>query len=101
MAASGADAQAGESAVIIDFNSRLATRVSEFQGNNTGVMLAVSSVLWGMAFTFVAQVNTWLWDSWTAFTTVLNDPTAYGFVDNTSYGNTGDFWGYVFEFANH
>lgn len=39
------------------------------------------------------QVQTWLWDSNAAFTTVLNDPTAYGFVDNTSYGNTGDFWG--------
>ena len=40
------------------------------------------------------QVKTWLWDSNAAFTKVLDNPTAYGFVDNTSYGdNTNDFWG--------
>ena len=39
-------------------------------------------------------MKTWLWDSNAAFTKVLDDPTAYGFVDNTSYGdNTNDFWG--------
>ena len=39
------------------------------------------------------QVKTWLWDSNTAFTTVLDNPTAYGFVDAVSYGGTNDFWG--------
>ncbi|KAJ3546050.1 hypothetical protein NM688_g5554 [Phlebia brevispora] len=74
MLAEAASAQALEKSVIADFNSKLADRVSWFQGNNTGV-------------------ETWLWDSNAAFTTVLNDPQAYGFVDATSYGNTGDFWG--------
>ena len=39
------------------------------------------------------QVKTWLWDSNAAFTTVLDNPTAYGFVDAVSYGGTNDFWG--------
>lgn len=39
------------------------------------------------------QVQTYFWDSNTAFSIVLDDPQAYGFVDNTSYGNPGDFWG--------
>ena len=42
---------------------------------------------------YALKVATWLWDSNAAFTLVLDDPTAFGFVDNTSYGNTGDFWG--------
>lgn len=41
------------------------------------------------------QVTTQVWDSNAAFTTVLDDPQAFGFVDAVSYGNTGDFWGYV------
>ncbi|OBZ69541.1 hypothetical protein A0H81_10141 [Grifola frondosa] len=74
MIAQGASAQAAEKTVIDDFNSKLATRVSSLQSQNSGV-------------------QTWLWDSNAAFTTVLNNPTAYGFIDNTSYGGTGDFWG--------
>ncbi|KAJ7777694.1 hypothetical protein DFH07DRAFT_731107 [Mycena maculata] len=58
---------------IADYNTKLATTVSSFKANNTGV-------------------TTWLWDAHTVFTTILNDPTAYGFVDPVSYGNTGDFW---------
>ena len=37
--------------------------------------------------------QTWIWDSNSVFSMILDDPTAYGFVDATSYGNTGDFWG--------
>lgn len=43
------------------------------------------------------QVTTKIWDSNTAFTAVLNSPQTYGFVDATSFGNLGDFWGYVYE----
>jgi hypothetical protein len=39
------------------------------------------------------QVTTWIWDSNAAFTTILNSPTQFGFVDAVSFGNTGDFWG--------
>ncbi|KLO09714.1 hypothetical protein SCHPADRAFT_907541 [Schizopora paradoxa] len=74
MVSQGAAAQASEASVIADFNTRLASRVTQFGVNNT-------------------DVTTWLWDSNAAFTKVLNDPTTYGFIDNTSYGNTGDFWG--------
>lgn len=42
------------------------------------------------------QVITQVWDSNAAFTTVLDDPQAFGFVDAVSYGNAGDFWGYAF-----
>ncbi|KAJ6522340.1 hypothetical protein DFH09DRAFT_1330623 [Mycena vulgaris] len=70
----GAAAQAQLKSVINDFNTRLATRVSSFKANNTGV-------------------TTWLWDSNSAFTTILSAPTQFGFVDAVSFGNTGDFWG--------
>ncbi|KAM5544881.1 hypothetical protein V8D89_001779 [Ganoderma adspersum] len=75
MLAQSADAQALEKTVITGYNSKLAARAQSFAAANAGV-------------------KTWLWDSNAAFTTVLDDPTAYGFVDNTSYGdNTNDFWG--------
>jgi phospholipase/lecithinase/hemolysin len=74
MTAQGAAACASEKAVIADFNSQLVTYISQFKANNTGV-------------------TTYLFDANTLFNTVLDNATAYGFVDNTSYGNTGDFWG--------
>ncbi|KAI5122325.1 hypothetical protein M0805_002492 [Coniferiporia weirii] len=74
MLAEDASAQALEKTVIAGFNSKLAGRVTQLKANNTGV-------------------STWLWDSNAAFTQVLDDPTAFGFIDATSYGGTGDFWG--------
>ncbi|PSR93970.1 hypothetical protein PHLCEN_2v4572 [Hermanssonia centrifuga] len=74
MLAQSTSAQATEKSVIAGFNTKLAARAAALETNNTGVA-------------------TWVWDSNTAFTTVLNNPTAYGFVDSVSYGNTGDFWG--------
>jgi len=74
MLSQAASAQALEKTTIADFNSQLSSAITNLKANNSGV-------------------QTWLWDSNAAFTTVLNNPTAYGFVDATSYGNTGDFWG--------
>ncbi|KAJ6480433.1 hypothetical protein C8R45DRAFT_1063218 [Mycena sanguinolenta] len=74
IAAEGTAAQAQLEAVITDFNTRLASRVSSFKASNSGV-------------------TTWLWDSNAVFTTILNSPTAFGFVDAVSFGSTGDFWG--------
>ncbi|RPD57450.1 hypothetical protein L226DRAFT_615111 [Lentinus tigrinus ALCF2SS1-7] len=74
MLAQSADAQALEKTVIAGFNSKLASRVASFKAANSGV-------------------TTWIWDSNAAFTTVLNNPTSYGFVDATSYGGANDFWG--------
>lgn len=91
MLAQDASAQAAEKAMITDYNTKLAMRASQFAQNNTGVSLFRSS--WDRKWADCRQVTTWLWDSNAAFTTVLNDPTAYGFVDAVSYGNTGDFWG--------
>ncbi|KAI0343567.1 hypothetical protein BDW22DRAFT_1344558 [Trametopsis cervina] len=68
----GTSATNAEKTVIAGFNSKLAQRVATLA--STGA-------------------QTWLFDSNAAFTTVLNNPTKYGFVDATSYGNTGDFWG--------
>lgn len=76
MLAQSTSAQSAEKTVIAGFNTKLAAKVASFKASNSGV-------------------STWLWDSNAAFTTVLNSPTTYGFVDATSYGNTGDFWGYV------
>ena len=40
------------------------------------------------------QVQTWLWDSHTAFTEVLDDPHFFGFVNDTAMGCDGtEFWG--------
>ncbi|KAJ6543643.1 hypothetical protein B0H10DRAFT_1371991 [Mycena sp. CBHHK59/15] len=74
MLAQAASAQALEKTVIAGFNTKLAAKIASFKANNTGV-------------------TTWLWDSNAAFTTILNAPTQFGFIDAVSYGNTGDFWG--------
>jgi phospholipase/lecithinase/hemolysin len=61
--------------VISDFNTKLLSRISTFKSSNSGV-------------------KTYVWDAWTAFTQILNNPTAYGFADNTTYGSAPtDFWG--------
>ncbi|KIP09018.1 carbohydrate esterase family 16 protein [Phlebiopsis gigantea 11061_1 CR5-6] len=74
MTAQGTAATSLEASVIAGYNSKLAQRAAALTTNHT-------------------DAKTWLWDSNTAFSIVLDDPTAYGFIDNTSYGNTGDFWG--------
>ena len=74
MLAQSTDAQALEKSVIADYNTKLVARANALKANNAGV-------------------STWVWDSNTVFSTILNSPQAYGFVDSTSYGNTGDFWG--------
>jgi phospholipase/lecithinase/hemolysin len=63
-----------EATVIKNFNTQLAAAVSAFKANHTGV-------------------SVWQYDSNAAFTTILDAPTKYGFVDATSYGQTGSFWG--------
>ncbi|KAJ7105192.1 hypothetical protein C8R44DRAFT_834466 [Mycena epipterygia] len=74
MLAESTTSQALEKTVIAGFNTKLAAKITSFKANNTGV-------------------TTWLWDANTAFTTILNAPTQFGFVDAVSFGNTGDFWG--------
>jgi phospholipase/lecithinase/hemolysin len=81
MTPQGSAATTAEAAVISDFNSQLAAAVAGFKANHSGV-------------------STFLFDAHSAFTVILNDPTKFGFVDNTSYGNAGDFWGYVCSKAN-
>jgi phospholipase/lecithinase/hemolysin len=65
-----------EAAVIADYNAQLAKAVSGFAANHTGA-------------------ETYLFDAHTTFATILADPKKYGFADNTSFGQTNDFWGYV------
>lgn len=74
MLAQPTSSQTLEKSVIADFNTKLAARIAGFKANNTGV-------------------TTWLWDSNSAFTTILDAPTQFGFVDAVSFGSTGDFWG--------
>ncbi|GLB37982.1 putative cellulose-binding GDSL lipase acylhydrolase [Lyophyllum shimeji] len=75
MLSQGSSATAAEKTVITGFNSKLAAKVAAFKAANSGV-------------------STWIWDSNAAFTTILNNPTAYGFVDATCYGSAAnDFWG--------
>ncbi|KAJ7061257.1 hypothetical protein C8F01DRAFT_160319 [Mycena amicta] len=70
----GTAAQALLKSVIADFNTRLATHIASFKAANSGT-------------------TTFLWDSNAAFTTILANPTQFGFVDNTSFGAANDFWG--------
>ncbi|KAF8320237.1 hypothetical protein F5887DRAFT_1117929 [Amanita rubescens] len=60
--------QSREKAFINVYNSRLKTRIDWFSGNHSDVQL-------------------WEWDAHAAFTRILDNPTAYGFKDATSYGN--------------
>ena len=76
MVAQGTSATSLEKSVIAGFNSKLTARVSNLTTTHSGV-------------------KTWLWDSNARFSQILDNPTAFGFVDNSSYGNTGDFWGCV------
>ncbi|KAJ7624134.1 hypothetical protein B0H17DRAFT_963972 [Mycena rosella] len=82
MLAQSAAAQALEKSVIADFNTKLAAKIAAFKAANSGARTCPP-----------ALVTTWLWDANAAFTTILNTPTQYGFVDAVSFGNTGDFWG--------
>ncbi|KAJ7339034.1 hypothetical protein DFH08DRAFT_249397 [Mycena albidolilacea] len=74
MLAQSTASQALEKTVIAGFNTKLVAKIASFKANNTGV-------------------TSWLWDSNAAFTTILNAPTQFGFVDAVGFGNTGDFWG--------
>ncbi|KAI0319266.1 hypothetical protein OF83DRAFT_1055288 [Amylostereum chailletii] len=74
MLAQSTTSQSLEKSVIAGFNSKLAARAANLTSTHGGV-------------------RTWLFDANTAFTTILNSPTTYGFVDSISYGGTGDFWG--------
>jgi phospholipase/lecithinase/hemolysin len=75
MLAEPTTAQALLKSVIATFNTKLVAQMSAFQAANSGV-------------------ETFLYDSNTQFTTILNSPQAYGFQDATSYGSSPTmFWG--------
>lgn len=95
MLAGPASAQALEKSVIDTFNDKLADKISEFKITHPGVFRLYRCMHVNPVLTTDLQVRTYLWDSNSAFTTILNDPTKYGFVDATSYGAPGDFWAYV------
>jgi phospholipase/lecithinase/hemolysin len=59
--------------VIVTHNAKLANATSSFQSTHTGS-------------------KTYLYDSWSSFTKILNNYAAYGFDSNTTYGGTNDFW---------
>ncbi|KAF8325111.1 hypothetical protein F5887DRAFT_1020665 [Amanita rubescens] len=67
--------QLQEKASITAYNSRLQTRINWFSGNHSDIQL-------------------WEWDAHAAFTDILDNPTAYGFKDATSYGHNDPkyFW---------
>ncbi|KAF9070838.1 hypothetical protein BDP27DRAFT_1446714 [Rhodocollybia butyracea] len=74
MLAEPASAQAMLKANILDFNSQLVEFAENFKASNAGV-------------------TTLIWDSNTAFNTILDDPTAFGFIDAVSFGTgPGFFW---------
>ncbi|KIK56259.1 carbohydrate esterase family 16 protein [Collybiopsis luxurians FD-317 M1] len=66
-------AQAMLKANILDFNSQLVTFANNFKATHSGV-------------------KTFIWDANAAFTTILNDPTAFGFQDATSFGDAPNFF---------
>ncbi|KAK7032147.1 hypothetical protein VNI00_013321 [Paramarasmius palmivorus] len=67
-----------EATVITGHNSRMATKISSWAASNSGV-------------------KTFSYDSWSAFTKILDSPSSYGFRDATSVGNAAtNFWGDVY-----
>jgi len=75
MLAQGTSATSLEKTVITGFNTKLAAKVSAFKAAHSGV-------------------STYIWDSNTQFTTILNSPSTYGFKDAVSYGSdANEFWG--------
>ncbi|KAJ8515182.1 hypothetical protein ONZ45_g7376 [Pleurotus djamor] len=70
-----ADGRALEKSVIEGFNAKLIAKAADFKATHSGV-------------------TTFVWDSQPSFSRILDDPTAYGFIDATSYGSgSGIFWG--------
>ncbi|KAK7032146.1 hypothetical protein VNI00_013320 [Paramarasmius palmivorus] len=70
-----------QDSVITGYNSRLSARISTFKANHAGAIV-------------ISQANTYLYDSYAAFTKILNSPTSYGFKDATSVGTASNiFWG--------
>ncbi|KAL0572462.1 hypothetical protein V5O48_009502 [Marasmius crinis-equi] len=60
--------------VINTFNSKLAAKASSFASAHSGV-------------------KTYIYDSYAGFSKILDNPQAYGFRDNTTYGDAADlFW---------
>lgn len=97
MLSQAASAQAAEKAVIAGYNAKLVQRVAAFEAAHPNVcfiIIAMICIGYGGSDA-TPQVTTKIWDSNTAFTAVLDSPKTYGFVDATSFGNPGDFWGYV------
>lgn len=75
MAGYGPESQAGEKKVLAGFNSRLEQRIERF----------------GQSY---ADVKTYLYDSVSHYNEILDNPTAFGFKDATSFGPGADiFWG--------
>ncbi|CCA73377.1 related to cellulose-binding GDSL lipase/acylhydrolase, putative-Aspergillus fumigatus [Serendipita indica DSM 11827] len=68
MLGQGSSVTATEKAVIADYNSKLAAKAAAFASANSGVTALV-------------------YDTSTAFNTVLDNPSAYGLQDATSYGS--------------
>lgn len=90
--------QALQKAVVTDYNLKLAARAQSFASSHWGVSRVACRVVQRRSTSRISDVTTFLqvrhrvWDSNSAFNVVLDDPTKYGFVDNTSFGQTGDFW---------
>ncbi|KAG7091439.1 hypothetical protein E1B28_010475 [Marasmius oreades] len=75
MVAQGTSATTLEGNVIAGFNSKLNAKRTSFQTSHSGV-------------------ETYLYDSYSGFSKILDNPTAYGFRDNSTYGDGADiFWG--------
>lgn len=74
MLAQGSSAMTLEASVIATFNQKLVAKAASFAANNTGA-------------------STYTYDSNAKVTQILNNPTAYGLVDATSYGDVvNDAW---------
>ncbi|KAG6866381.1 hypothetical protein C0993_007542, partial [Termitomyces sp. T159_Od127] len=74
MTPQGITATSLEASVIAGFNAKLLQYAADFKANNTGV-------------------TNYFYDSNAQFSIILDNPTAYGFVDNSTIGsNSNDFW---------
>lgn len=86
-----------EDTVIAGYNSKLSQRVSDLAAKDSSVCIQLTYFSWWASLAdnvLPFQIKTFEWDSWTTFTTILDDPASYGFRDNITYGTDADlFWG--------
>ena len=91
MLANTTENRALEKSIVTTFNFKLAAKIHKFKSTHKNV-INIDEVWKNPAQKYYHQVQTFLWDAYSYFTAILDDPTSYGFTDATGFGADGEFW---------